>query len=332
MKEIIIADSCLRDGNHSVNNNFTLEDIGKIVGCLDAAGVDYIEIGYGYGLGSSDSPRKPGDIEIIKWAQSEIKNSQLAILVFPNYASLEQLREVIDMGLGMVRVSIQALNAEPAEDYIKLCLDHGVNVGAFMMMSHRASVEQLVEEAEKLESYGVKSITIADSAGFMETNEVREKITALRKALADDIIIGFHGHDNLGLAVGNSIAAIESGVDLVDTALGGLGAGAGNTPTESLVAVLNKGGYITKSDLFGLLDGAGILKDIAKKYGTSIQSREDTIMLGYSGAYSTFMKPAKEISLRHQVDYRELLIKAAERSLVPGQEAKLLEIAWEIKN
>lgn len=328
MKEIIIVDSCLRDGNHTIGNKYNLIDISRVVEALDEAKLDYIEVGYGYGLASLEDDSKPSDLAIINQARKELKNSKLAILVFPNYANLEDLEEILRQGpIGLIRIAVQALDTRPAEEYIKLCKDYGINVGGFMMMSHRADVEKLLEEAKMLESYGVNSITIVDSAGYMETNEVREKVSTVRENVSSDISIGFHCHDNLGLAVGNSIAAIESGADLIDSALGGIGAGAGNTPTESLVAVLDKADYKTRSDLFKLFDGAKVLKDVVAQYGVELANREDIIMIGYSGIYSTFMKVAKEVSQNYNVDYKKLVIQAGQEGLLPGEEKQLIEIA-----
>ena len=297
MKNITIIDSCLRDGNHTINNNFTIEDIKSIVSSLDKGGIDIIEVGYGYGLASVDDSKAASDRDIIRAACNKASHSKIGILVFPSYAGLDDLRSILEEKLDLVRVAVQALDVEPAKDYLKLINDSNKRAGGFMMMSHKACVDDLVDGAKKLESYGASSITIVDSAGYMEIKEVREKISAVRKELSSNISLGFHCHDNLGLAVGNSLVAVEAGADFLDTALGGFGAGAGNTPTEYMVAALEKSGYKNKADLFSLLDSSEKLKNIVSKYNYDLKLLEDPLMIGYTGVYPTFMKIVKNMTI-----------------------------------
>lgn len=323
MKNITIIDSCLRDGNHTINNNFTIEDIKSIVSSLDKGGIDIIEVGYGYGLASVDDSKAASDRDIIRAACNKASHSKIGILVFPSYAGLDDLRSILEEKLDLVRVAVQALDVEPAKDYLKLINDSNKRAGGFMMMSHKACVDDLVDGAKKLESYGASSITIVDSAGYMEIKEVREKISAVRKELSSNISLGFHCHDNLGLAVGNSLVAVEAGADFLDTALGGFGAGAGNTPTEYMVAALEKSGYKNKADLFSLLDSSEKLKNIVSKYNYDLKLLEDPLMIGYTGVYSTFMKIVKKVSKKLGLDYRILLKEVAKNGILPGQEDKI---------
>lgn len=327
MKDIKIIDAALRDGNHTVENKFNLDDIKSIVGSLDEAGLDYIEVGYGYGIGYFDQDGYPKDEEILKAATEAKKNSGIAIMAFPDRSDLDDLQRALNYDIDMVRIAVQSQDVSPAKDFVSLLKAHKVHINGFMMMAHRVDAGHLVDQAKELESYGVDSITVVDSAGYMEMKEVREKISRVRESISDNIEIGFHCHDNLGLAVGNSLAAIEEGATMIDTAVGGLGAGAGNTPTESLVACIDKSGDKTRTDLFKVLDSSKLAEEIARKYGVEISSKEDTLLLGYSGTYSTFMHPAKDLAKTHQADYREILMEAARRKLVPGQEDQLEEIA-----
>ena len=275
-----------RDGNHTVNNQFSLEDIKNIVKALNAGKIDYIEVGYGYGLGSFEKDGYPTDREILKTAIENSDFSKIAILVFPNKVSIEELKKFLDLDIGLVRIAVQAANVEPGKEYIKVVKDAGINVGGFMMMASKVSTDDLVKESLKLKEYGADNITITDSAGAMIMEEVEEAIKIIKEKT--NLTIGFHTHDNLGLSMANSIMAIKSGAEFVDTALAGLGAGAGNTRTESLVAVLEKSGYKTKANLYKTLDGVVKLSQIVEKYGFKLQNIEDNLMVGYTGVYSTF--------------------------------------------
>lgn len=214
-------------------------------------------------------------------------------------------------------------------EHIEKAKEMGFFTVGFLMMAHRASVKKVVEEAKKMASYGADVVYATDSAGAMLPQDVTEKICALRENLS--IPIGFHSHNNLGLAIGNSIAALESGATYIDGSLGGLGAGAGNTATETLVGVLNKLGYDKNADFFKTMDAATkVLQPVVGAYGVSLPKIQDPLMLGYAGVYSSFMLHAKRAEARFGVDYREIILEAGRREAVGGQEDWLYEIAAEL--
>ena len=122
------------------------------------------------------------------------------------------------------------------------------------MMSHTQPASVLAEQAKLMESYGADCVYIVDSAGALVPEGVRERVAKLKESLS--INVGFHAHNNLGFAIGNTIAALEAGANQVDGTLRGLGAGAGNAPTEVLVAVLNKMKIETGINLTILMDTA----------------------------------------------------------------------------
>ena len=107
-------------------------------------------------------------------------------------------------------------------------------------------MRKLVEQAKLFESYGAQIVYVTDSAGYMLPNEVRERVQALKNALSCEI--GFHGHNNLSMAMANTVAAVEAGATYIDGSLRALGAGSGNTQTEVMVAVLERLGYQTGID------------------------------------------------------------------------------------
>jgi 4-hydroxy-2-oxovalerate/4-hydroxy-2-oxohexanoate aldolase len=112
----------------------------------------------------------------------------------------------------------------------------------FLMMAHMNSPEGLVKQAKLMEGYGANCIYITDSAGYMLPDDVKARITAVRDALKPETELGFHGHHNLAMGVANSASPRSRPAPTASTARGGLGAGAGNTPMEVLVAVLRPHG------------------------------------------------------------------------------------------
>ena len=325
-----ILDTTLRDGNHTVSNKFDLEDIKKIVNLLDDAKVDYIEVGYGYGLSSNKEPQAISDLDIIKTAKNTAKNSKIAVLVFPNKAKVEDLNIAKHSGADLVRIAVQSTNSEPAIPFVKKCKELGLEVGGFLMMAHKASKEQLFNSAKKLVDEGVTSITITDSSGYMTPADIVEKIGILTNNLK--ATIGFHTHNNLGLAVGNSIIAINEGVTMVDSALRGLGAGPGNTATEDLVAVLKKQGEEISADFDKICEASEKLEDVLTKYKMDPVNSVDSIYVGYYGIYSSFMKLSRQISNKYGIKNNELIKVIAEKGYVPGDEEKIEQLGKQLSN
>lgn len=324
-RKIEIIDSTLRDGNHTVNNKFDLDDIKNIVKTLDKAGIDYIEVGYGFGVGSFSKDGFATDAQILEEAIGEAKKSKIAILVFPNKADIKSYEKLLDYDIGLVRIAIQASNAAPAKDYIKLARNKGIKVGGFMMMASLLSAEEITKEALKLKEYGADTITITDSAGAMVPSNLVSAIKKVKESTK--LEVGFHTHDNLGLAVGNSMLAIENGASFIDTAIAGLGAGAGNTRTESLVAVVDKEGYKVDADMFKAIDSVKVLDKITKKYDVTIKDMGDLILIGYYGIYSAFMKNVNDLSDKYGVSKKDLIENISKKRYVPGDEEKIESLA-----
>lgn len=324
-RKIEIVDSTLRDGNHTVGNQFSLDDIEKIVKALDDTGIDYIEVGYGFGMGSFAKEGFASDEEILQRALKSSKNSKIAILVFPDKAKLETYEKLLDFDIGLVRLAVQASNVKPAEEYIKLARKKNIKVGGFMMMASRLNASEIANEAKKLACYGADNITITDSAGAMTPSQVVDAVRKVKEVT--NLEIGFHTHDNLGLAVGNTMLAIENGANFLDTAIAGLGAGAGNTRTETMLAVLNKEGYEIKADMTKAINCVKILADIVKAYGLNIKNMEDLILIGYYGIYSAFMKNVKDLAEKYQISKKDLIENIAKNAYVPGDEEKIENLA-----
>ena len=196
----------------------------------------------------------------------------------------------------------------------------------FLMMSHMAPTDKLVEQAKLMESYGADTVYVVDSAGALLPHEVKEKIKALRQTL--NINIGFHAHNNLSFAVGNTLAAIEEGATRIDGSIRCLGAGAGNTQTEVLVAVLEKMGIPTEIDLYKIMD---IAEDIVAPILPKPQEiNRDSLIIGYAGVYSSFLLHAMALPKKFSVESRDILVELGKRKIVGGQEDMILDVAAEL--
>jgi 4-hydroxy 2-oxovalerate aldolase len=177
-----------------------------------------------------------------------------------------------------------------------------------------------------MESYGADGVIIMDSAGAYIPSDVTEKISAIVNRI--NIPVGFHAHNNLGLSIANSIAAIESGALILDGTIKGFGAGAGNAQLEVLVAVLHKMGYTTGIDLYGVLDAADIADRELVKVAPTIKSI--SIVSGLSGVFSAFSVHVDRVSKEFGVNPRDVFFELGKRKIVAGQEDMIVEVAIEL--
>ncbi|WP_166636464.1 4-hydroxy-2-oxovalerate aldolase [Fonticella tunisiensis] len=328
-RKIRVIDTTLRDGMHAVSHQFTPEDMAEIAQKLDEAGVDTIEVGHGDGLGGSSFQygfAAASDREYIKAVSSVLKGAKLDVLLIPGIGTIEDLEVAAKYGAKVVRVATHVTEADVGEQHIKYAKKIGMEAIGFLMMSHMADVNKIVEQAKLFESYGADAIYVTDSAGALTPAGVAERIRAVKQAVK--VPVGHHAHNNLGLAIGNTLAAIEAGADIVDGTCKGLGAGAGNAQIEVLIAVLDKLGYETGVDLYKIMDVADDI--VAPKMKRPQVIDKDSLSIGYAGAYGSFLLHARRAAQKFGIDARDILIEMGRRKTVGGQEDMIIDVAYEL--
>jgi len=228
-----------------------------------------------------------------------------------------------------VRVATLCTEADVSEQHIKAGRDMGLDTVGFLMMAHMIDAEQLAAQGLLMESYGAQTIYCTDSAGYMLPADVTARISALRKVLKPETEIGFHGHHNLSLGVTNSLAAVEAGATRIDGSAAGLGAGAGNTPLEVFVAVAQRMGLETGVDLYKIMDVAE--ERVLPIMDQQIRVDRDSLLIGYTGVYSTFLLFAQRAAARYGVSSRDILAEMGRLRTVGGQEDLIEQVALELQ-
>ena len=326
-RHILISDPSLRDGNHAVKHQLKVNQIAGYCEYAEKARIPIVEVGHGNGLGASSlqlGRSAVSDVDLLKTARKSLKDTRLGVHIIPGFATIEKdLKPAVDIGVDVFRVASHCTEADITERFLNYIRNQGKIAYGVLMMSHMASPDELSQEALKMETYGAEALIIMDSAGAYLPSDVTERIEILVSVL--QIPVGFHGHNNLGMAIANSIAALESGASILDGCVGGFGAGAGNTQLEVMVAVLHKLGYETGIDLYGVLDLADFAAENLIETFPCISSL--SIVSGISGVFSGFLHPVKRIALEYKVDPRDIFFELGQRGIVAGQEDIIIEVA-----
>lgn len=327
MKDTLIFDSTLRDGSHAIKHQLTAEQVARYCRSVDKAGVHVVLVGHGNGLGASSlqvGRAATHDSELIRVARESLQKTKLGVFLLPGFGTIKNdLAPALQQGVDLVCVGAHCTEADVTKQYIRYVAEANKPVYGVLMMYHMTTTERLLDEAKKMVSYGANGIIIMDSAGSSTPALVKQTITTLVDNLA--VPVGFHAHDNLGMAVAHTWMALEAGATIVDGTLRGFGAGAGNCQLEVLIALLKKMGYDIPVDLYALMDTSEQVVTTIRRSAQEIDSV--SIASGLAGVFSGFALPVKRAAAELGVDARDIFQELGKRRVVGGQEDMVIEVA-----
>ncbi|MGW5682301.1 4-hydroxy-2-oxovalerate aldolase [Nonomuraea sp. NPDC003754] len=327
---VLIHDPTLRDGHHAVRHQLDADQLRDYAAAADAAGVSVVEVGHGNGLGASSlqiGRARLRDTEMLKVVREALISSRMGVFMAPGWGTGDDLRAAVALGADVVRIAAHCTEADVTERHLGIARDLGAAAHGVLLMSHMASPDQLADQCALLIEFGAQAVGIFDSAGHYLPADVTERITAI--AAAVDVPVIFHGHNNLGMAIANSVAAVQAGASIIDGTARGFGAGAGNTQLEVLVAVLKRMGFSTGIALRKLLQAADIAEERLMPAPPTIDSV--SLVSGLAGVFSGFKRPVLETARREGVSPLDLFFELGKCQVVAGQEDLIGDVARKLK-
>lgn len=329
MKSVVIHDPTLRDGQHAVRHRLGAAALRGYAEAADAAGIPVVEVGHGNGLGASSlqvGRAALSDEAMLATVREALRHSKMGVFMLPGWGTSEDLRKAVAQGADIVRVGVHCTEVSLAERHLGFLREQGAEGHCVLMMSHMATPAQLAEHAARAVGYGAQAVGIMDSAGHLLPRDVGERIVAICDAV--DVPVIFHGHNNLGMAVANSVAAAEAGAGIIDGCARGFGAGAGNTQLEVLVPVLERSGFATGVDLYALLDAAEFAE--RELMPAQVVTGSLSIVSGLAGVFSGFKHQVLDASGRAGVDPRDVFFELGRRQAIAGQEDLIVDVVAEL--
>lgn len=328
-----ILDCTLRDGANVVGKGFSAELTKLILEGLIESNINVIDMGNCLGVGAyeaNNSISPLNDLEYMELAQPYLDKAEIGMFIGQKNANERNIELAASKGIKFLRIGANAGDGRDSEEAIKLVKKYGMKARYALMKAYILSSKDLADEAKRLESYGLDEITIMDSAGTMLPLQVKEYVETMVNAV--NIPVGFHGHNNLGLAAANSIVAVESGASSIDCGLMGMARSAGNLPTEVAIAVFNRMGMIKDIDFYKLLKF--IDEKLAPKmeeYNYKAYIQPIDLVFGYAGCHSSFAGIFETVAKEKDVELYPLIVEASKINKKLPTEDLIQEVADKMK-
>ena len=308
-----ILECTLRDGSYVIGFQFTEEQTRLIVKALETTGFDMIEVGHGMGLGASEKGKGKAaetDEVYLKATAETIKNADWGMFCIPGIAELHHIDMAAEYGMKFIRIGTNTTSYQESQKFVERAKKHDMFVCSNFMKSYVVPPTEFAKYALEAQKYGADLVYIVDSAGGMFPEDIEKYVMAIREK-SDNLALGFHGHNNLGLAVVNALKAFDLGIEIVDTSLQGFGRSSGNTPTEQLICTLMRKGVDLGIDPILVMDVAEqFIRPLIEAKGLSSL---DTVA-GLALFHSSYMPIIKRYATEYRVDPRRLIIAVCQKN------------------
>lgn len=269
-KSIKVLDCTLRDGGYYTNWDFSRSTVTNYAKAMDELPIDIIEIGYR----SISKEEYYGEffytpintIDFIK----EMTNKPIALILNERDLIISEIENLLRPCLNkisLIRLAVDPSNLGSAILKAKYIKSMGFEVAFNVMyLSDWIDDETFLLNFKEIENY-IDYLYLVDSYGGVFPKQIETVIEKIK--IITKVKLGFHGHNNLELALANTLTAIDSGIDIIDCTVMGMGRGAGNLKTELLIAVIFKNSIVNFNSFSTLLED---FNDLQKKHnwGTNL--------------------------------------------------------------
>jgi 4-hydroxy 2-oxovalerate aldolase len=320
-----ILDCTLRDGSYSVDFKFTEETIRAVLAGLENSGIGLVELGHGLGLNAGEALSRPSlvtDERCFAIAAETLRRTDWGMFCIPGLAEPAHLTRAAEAGMGFVRIGVDITDVSPAGEFVELAKRSGLRTFVNLMKTNVLGENGVVEAVRRCAGFGADSVYLVDSVGGYLPHEVAELFCRVGGEVS--VPLGFHGHDNLGLANANALAAATAGARYVDTTLDGIGRGAGNTVTEAFAAILTRHQNGIAYDYQAL---AQLSETVVRPLPRLHDDRTFQVLGGLTQTHSSFFPLIMRCAEAASIDVFELMTAVAEVERVRPTEALVKEIA-----
>jgi 2-isopropylmalate synthase len=259
MDKVIIFDTTLRDGEQAAGGTLNVNEKLEIARALEKLGVDIIEAGF--------PASSPGDFEAVSLISREIKNSAVCALTHANFNAVDRAWEAVkEAACPRIHIFLSASDIhlvhqlkKSRDEIFKMACDTVARARQYTndiefspMDASRTEPQYLYQILEGVIEAGATTVNIPDTVGYAIPDEFGGLIEGIFKNVKniDRAVISVHCHNDLGLAVANSLEAVRRGARQVECTVNGIGERAGNASMEEIVMAIK-----TRSDFFDLETG-----------------------------------------------------------------------------
>lgn len=302
-----ILDATLRDGSYAVDFQLDESFVRELLRRLNETPIGKVEIGHGLGFEAERSGIRACNIDLEGWceiARSELTATAWGMFAQPGFSRLDTLAELCDKGMSFVRIGVEPEKVPDHLDYIERATEICGEVYLNLMKTSGTPAEELPGLLRDV-TPAIAGLYVVDSYGSMLPGDVRRYVTVAKEVCP---VVGFHGHDNLGMANANSIAALEAGAAIVDGTLDGIGRGAGNAETESLAGIISTLG----DDRFDYKALAKLADFCRTSLTLHPEDRNMQVLGGVIGMHSGFFPLIEKLCAELSVDPASLMETAVE--------------------
>lgn len=254
--QVIIFDTTLRDGEQALSASLTVKEKLQIAYALERLGVDVIEAGF--------PVSSPGDFESVQTIAKHIKNSRICALSRAVAKDIDVAAESLKVAEAFRIHTFISTSTVHVQDKLRRSYDDVIDMGVAAVKrarnytddvefscedAGRTPIDNLCRMVEAAIDAGANTINIPDTVGYTLPSEFGGIITQLfnRVPNIDKAVISVHCHDDLGMSVANSMAAVQAGARQVEGTINGLGERAGNCSLEEIAMIIK-----TRQELLGV--------------------------------------------------------------------------------